>query len=262
MTPPRPRHPAAWHPAVRRALATSGSLVACGLLLAACTSSPSASRRPSNGRSTSTTSTTATSGTSGTSGSTTTTTTTTTTATSGTSGTSGSTTTSTSPTSTSTTSTLVPVNGNVTEGVTDHLGFALGSSSGSAGSVDVALVLTNTGSLPCYLYGYPGVSAVSGPNGHQIGLAAARATQLGPPAVVTLQPGEKANADLHVVDALNYPTATCRPITPAGFRVYPPGSTTAGFAPSTTLQVCSVDVPHALAVGPVSAGASSPVNGG
>ena len=154
----------------------------------------------------------------------------------------------------------MPVNGNVAECTTGNLHFALGSSSGSAGAVDVALVFTNTGSLPCYLYGYPGVSAVSGPNGHQIGLAAERATQLGPAAVVTIKPGEKANADLHVVDALNYPRSRCQPVTPAGFRVYPPGNKAAGFV-TTNREVCSADVNGQLDVGPVVAGANSGVNG-
>lgn len=241
----------------RRTLLAAGTLAGLSVLLAACgSSSPQASRGGGKAHTRSTSSTTTTTAaTSGTSGATSTTT-----APSGTSGPSGASST-TSPTSTSTTSTLVPVNGNVAECTTSNLGLSLGSSSGSAGAVDVALVFTNTGSLPCYLYGYPGVSAVTGPNGQQIGLAAERATQLGPPAYVTLQPDGKANADLHIVDALNYPAATCHPTTPAGFRVYPPGSKTAGFVASSQ-KVCALDVPHGLAVGPVASGASSSVNGG
>jgi hypothetical protein len=170
-------------------------------------------------------------------------------------------TTTTSPAASTTTTTLVPVNGNVTQCSTSNLALSIGSSSGSAGAVDVALVFSNIGSLPCYLYGYPGVSAVASPGGPQIGLAAQQATQLGPPAVVTLQPEEKANADLHVTDAYNYPSATCRPVKPAGFRVYPPGDTVPAFVASN-LEVCSAAVAGQLSVGPVAKGASSVVNGG
>ena len=253
--PSRPRRPS-------RALSGAAGLAVGSLLLAACGSAPHAAAPGRSHHRTGTTSTTA--ATSTTVAAATTTTTASPPGASGTTGSSGTTGTSgaSGTTTTTTTTTLVPVNGNVAQCATGHLGFALGSSSGSAGSVDVAVVLTNTGSLPCYLYGYPGVSAVAGPNGPQLGQAAERATQLGPPAVVTLQPGGKANADLHVVDALNFPSATCHPTAAAGFKVFPPGDTTAGFASSSSLQVCTADVPHALAVGPVTAGASSSVNGG
>lgn len=224
-----------------RALRPAGALAVLGLLLAACGSGPPA-------HAVSTTTSPPSSTTSTTSASSTTTT-----------APSGSTT-STSPSS-STTSTIVPVNGNVSSCTTGNLSFALGSSSGSAGAIDYALVLTNTGSLPCYLYGYPGVAAVTGASGSQLGLAAQRATQLGPASFVTLKPGAMANADLHVTEAGNYPSATCKLVTAAGFRVYPPGETQAAFFPAS-IQVCSADVTGQLTVGPVAAGAASQVNGG
>lgn len=229
--------------ALRRAAPPAGALAGLALLLSACGSGPAA-------HATSTTTSTAVPASSTTSTSVAPATTTTS---------PSSSTTSTSPSST--TSTIVPVNGNVGPCTTANLALALGSSSGSAGAVDYALVLTNTGSLSCYLYGYPGVAAVTGATGSQLGLAARRAAQLGPPSVVTLPPGGKANADLHVVVAGNYPSATCRLVTAAGFRVFPPGATQAAFLPAK-IQVCSADVAGQLAVGPVATGAASPVNGG
>lgn len=237
-----------------RTLAAAGGLLAFSLLLAACGSNAASGhhhRHHTSGTS-GTSGTAGTSGTSGTSGST---------GTTGASGSSGTTTTTASTVPTTTSSTLVPVNGNVVQCATSALSMSLGSSSGSAGAVDVALVLENTGKLPCYLYGYPAVTAVTGAHGSQIGLAAQHATQLGPKTVVTIRPGAEANADLHVAEALNYPPARCKPTTPAGFRVVPPGASAAGFVPSQHLKVCSADVSGQLAVGPVSPGAHSGVNG-
>ena len=52
----------------------------------------------------------------------------------------------------------------------------LGAAQGYAGGVYVVLDFTNTSGRTCTLYGYPGVSLVSGPPYTQIGLAAKRST--------------------------------------------------------------------------------------
>ena len=83
------------------------------------------------------------------------------------------------------------------------------------------IVFTNTSGATCTLYGYPGVSLVSAPPYTQIGLAAKRGGTT-PVKLITLAPGAAANALLQIVDALNFPTATCGPAKAAYLRVYPP----------------------------------------
>jgi hypothetical protein len=91
----------------------------------------------------------------------------------------------------------------------------------AAGSTYYKLELTNLSGHACTLLGYPGVSAVD-LNGHQLGSAASR-NSAHPARLVTLASGATAVAVLQIVDAHNFPGATCRPATAAGPRVYPPG---------------------------------------
>jgi hypothetical protein len=97
----------------------------------------------------------------------------------------------------------------------------LGLAQGYAGGVYMVIDFTNTSSSTCTLLGYPGVSLVSGPPYTQIGLAAKRATTT-PVKQITLAPGATANAVLQIVDALNYPAATCGPTKATALKVYPP----------------------------------------
>lgn len=99
---------------------------------------------------------------------------------------------------------------------------------GAAGSVYMKLILTNSGSQPCILNGFPGVSLTSGPAGDPIGAAAARdASQ--PVTQVLLEPGKSGFAQLRYTQAGNYPECTQAPA--AGFRVYPPEDTASLFIP-------------------------------
>ena len=93
---------------------------------------------------------------------------------------------------------------------TSSLQVNLGLGQGYAGGVYQNIVFTNISSASCTLYGYPGVSLVSGPPYTQIGLAAKRNATT-PVKLITLAPGATANALLQIVDALNYPTASCGP---------------------------------------------------
>jgi len=72
------------------------------------------------------------------------------------------------------------------------------------------------------MFGYPGVSFVTGISGSQLGGAAVRNPTFAPHSV-TLSPGATAHASLQVVVAQNYPPATCRPVTAHWLRIYPPG---------------------------------------
>jgi len=116
---------------------------------------------------------------------------------------------------------------------TSSLKVTQGLGQGYAGGVYENIVFTNTSSASCTLYGYPGVSLVSGPPYAQIGLAAKRDTTA-PVKLITLAPGAAANALLQIVDALNFPTATCGPAKATAIRVYPPNQTASVFLPSTS----------------------------
>ena len=116
---------------------------------------------------------------------------------------------------------------------TSSLQVKLGVGQGYAGGVYVVIDFTNTGASTCSLFGYPGVSLVKGPPYTQIGLAAKRSTTT-PKVLVTLAPGATANALLQIVDALNYPSATCGPTKATALKIYPPNQTEPVYLPNTS----------------------------
>lgn len=97
------------------------------------------------------------------------------------------------------------------------------SANGAAGSTYYHLDFTNTGRSTCHLYGYPGVSAVTG-TGVQLGSAAGR-NSVAPARYVNIAPGGTAHTILQAVDTGNYPRAKCEPVTASRLKVYPPGDT-------------------------------------
>ena len=108
---------------------------------------------------------------------------------------------------------------------TASLGLKLGLSQGAAGSVYQVLDFTNISNVTCTLYGYPGVSLAGGQPVSQVGLAASE-DPTPPRKLVTLAPGQVANALLRVVDALNFPASRCGPVKTQWIQVYPPNQTT------------------------------------
>jgi hypothetical protein len=116
---------------------------------------------------------------------------------------------------------------------TSALQVKLGSSDGYAGGVYVTIDFTNTSGSRCPLFGYPGVSLVTGPPYKQIGLAAKRSTST-PATTVTLAPGATANAQLQIVDALNFPSASCGPTKATALKIYPPNQTEPAYLPNTS----------------------------
>jgi len=116
---------------------------------------------------------------------------------------------------------------------TSALQIKLGASDGYAGGVYQTIDFTNTSGSTCTLFGYPGVSLVTGPPYKQLGVPAKRTTT--PPAkVVILAPGATANAVLQIVDALNFPSPSCQPTKAAALKVYPPNQFTAVYLPDTS----------------------------
>ena len=97
---------------------------------------------------------------------------------------------------------------------------------GAAGSVYMTLILTNSGTEPCLLKGFAGVSLTADANGAPLGAAAAR-DESTPAAEVLLEPGQAGAATLRYTQARNYPDCTVVPA--AGFRIYPPEETASLF---------------------------------
>ena len=108
---------------------------------------------------------------------------------------------------------------------TRSLGLKPGLSQGAAGSVYQVLDFTNISNVTCTLYVYPGVALAGGQPVTQVGLAA-REDPTTPRKLVTLAPGQVANALLRIVDALNFPASKCGPVKTQWIQVYPPNQTT------------------------------------
>ncbi|MPZ79035.1 MAG: DUF4232 domain-containing protein [Actinophytocola sp.] len=118
--------------------------------------------------------------------------------------------------------------------------MSLGAEEGTAGTVYRALVFTNTGGRTRVIQGFPGMSFVTGDDGHQIGEAAEQVGPKGPP--VTLKPGGTATAPVGFVNIGNFDEATCRPTAVRGLRAYPPHERRAEFVPFET-TACAGDLP-------------------
>ena len=110
--------------------------------------------------------------------------------------------------------------------LTSALRATLGAAQGTAGSAYQVIILANVSGKTCALYGYPGVSFVSGVGGSQIGKDAAR-DRTTAPKVVTLAPGQNGSFALRVVDAAALPTASCDPVTAKWLKIFPPENTAA-----------------------------------
>jgi hypothetical protein len=132
---------------------------------------------------------------------------------------------------------------------TNDLGVKPGTGEAAAGTQYVPLVLTNTSSRTCTLYGYPGVSWVAGDQGSQVGDAFQRGG-VDKKATVTLDPGQAAHATLQMPNPGNYDEARCKPVSVRGLRVYPPDETAAVFValPSKECSAKGVNVDTVWAI--------------
>jgi hypothetical protein len=107
---------------------------------------------------------------------------------------------------------------------TSHLKVTAGPLDSGAGSTMFQLVFQNTGSAPCTLRGYPGVSFVKAHDA-QLGKAAAR-TGSGSTTTVTLIPNAHAYADVRTVNGQGgYDPGKCDLTTVPSLRIYPPNQT-------------------------------------
>ena len=133
---------------------------------------------------------------------------------------------------------------------TDHLSGRLTGQNGTAGGVASTLVVTNTGSSVCTLYGYPGVSYVDA-HGNLVGAPAIRSPRS--VQTVTLAPGGAAGAPLLETDPHNYPQPGCQLTAFTGLRVYPPGDRASLIIPQPG-DTCANPADNVLQVGPMQSG--------
>jgi hypothetical protein len=111
-----------------------------------------------------------------------------------------------------------------------QLHASLGRGNGAAGHVYWPIVFTNVSGTACTLRGYPGVSAVAGDDGHQVGKPARRESRI--VRTVTLRAhGGRASALLAHTDAGIPAPKLCHKTTARGWRVYAPGQTLAFYLP-------------------------------
>ncbi|MEU6641361.1 DUF4232 domain-containing protein [Saccharomonospora sp. NPDC046836] len=137
------------------------------------------------------------------------------------------------------------------------LRLSLGHGDAAAGTVYRPLRFTNTGSGACALQGFPGVSYVTGNDGHQVGPAAAREGSKGE--VVTLQPGGVASATVGFVQVGNYDPAVCEPTDVRGLRVYPPQETASMYIAASGTGCARHELPgNQLTVSTIQSGPGEP----
>jgi hypothetical protein len=132
------------------------------------------------------------------------------------------------------------------------LSLRLGGGDAAAGTAYRALVFTNKGRRTCTMQGFPGVSYVTGDDGHQVGPAAYRTGQKGP--VVTLKPGDSAFADIGFVQIANYDPGVCKPTDVRGLRIYPPHDYDSAFVANAGTGCAGTPPGNQLTVGTIQAG--------
>jgi hypothetical protein len=114
----------------------------------------------------------------------------------------------------------------------NSLTLSFGGGDAGMSQQERVLRFTNSGSQACVIVGFPGVSYVTGDDGHQVGAAATRDGGKRPQ--ITLQPGAVASTVIHSVDPGVFDPAACRETPVRGYRVYAPDDTAAMFIPLPT----------------------------
>jgi Protein of unknown function (DUF4232) len=127
---------------------------------------------------------------------------------------------------------------------------------GTAGTTFYELEISNISAQTCTLFGFPGVSAVSG-NGKQAG-SPARRNNSHPVRLITLGRGATAHVDLGIVDVFNFPATACHPVTATGLRVFAPNDFRAQVI-DFSFKACQKAGPQFLSVSPAVAGTGIPL---
>ena len=139
--------------------------------------------------------------------------------------------------------------------VTSALSASLGRGNGAAGSTIVPLEFRNTSGSACTLFGYPGVSFVTGPGGSQIGNSASEDSAT-PRQPVTLAAGSTAHALLQVAVAQNYPPSRCHLVQAHWLKIFPPGETAPLYVKFNS-ATCTAKSIRVLAVQTVQSGSAA-----
>jgi len=140
---------------------------------------------------------------------------------------------------------------------TGQLRISVASGNNAAGHIGLRVVFTNAGDHRCTMYGYPGISFLTGAHGTQLNVPAERSAAEGAPKLIPSAAGAKAHADLLLVNTANFTTNTCKPRQAAGVRVIPPDETASAFA-AYPVMVCSVNGVGIAQIYPVVSGAGGP----
>jgi hypothetical protein len=144
---------------------------------------------------------------------------------------------STAPSASSSPTSSSPAQAEAANCLSSDLQAKLGQAQGAAGTYYQVVVFTNTSNAACTLYGYPGVSFVTGVGGHVIGAPAQRNTAIGD-VLVTLQPGAEASTLVGVEDVGALPPSKCNVGKADWLQIYPPGDTGALYV-QYSAQVCT-----------------------
>ena len=129
----------------------------------------------------------------------------------------------------------------------------LGVSQGAAGTFYQVVVLTNTSNAPCTLFGYPGVSFVTGVGGKVVGAPASRNPAIGDQ-LVTLPAGGEAHTMVGVEDVGALPPSKCHVGKASWLQIYAPGDTGKLYVQYSS-QVCTNASEKFMTVSAVRAGA-------
>jgi hypothetical protein len=129
---------------------------------------------------------------------------------------------------------------------------------GAAGTIRYPLEFTNISGHACSLFGYPGVSAISG-TGKQLGSPAGWGSLSGARRVV-LAPGATAHTILAIHDVLAYTERACDPAETVELRIYLPDQRLATYVPFS-FEACSrPGIVYMSIIEPIRAGAGN-ING-
>jgi Protein of unknown function (DUF4232) len=108
---------------------------------------------------------------------------------------------------------------------TRSLSGTVGAPQGTAGGLEMLIVFRNLGTVPCTLYGYPGVAQAGATPSSNIGQPSTE-NPAASRTLVTLPPGGFASARLQIADSGAYPAGTCKPVKSTWLEVIPPNQKT------------------------------------
>jgi hypothetical protein len=123
---------------------------------------------------------------------------------------------------------------------TADLSLRLGGADAAAGTYHQNLIFKNKSGHKCTLYGYPGVSWVTGDSGAQVNAPLQR--NPGTKKTITLAVGGQAHAVVITHSTGAFDPGKCKPVPVRGYRVYPPDETTSIFVSQSGTECAATGV--------------------